>query len=412
MIRVHSSRFFIYRLFQFIEVVQLTIKNETPGSSPLTVAIAGAFVIAGAMGIGRFAYTPLLPGLQETLGWTVAQAGDVASANYLGYMLGAMLAATLVHRPQRYSGLLAGMILSCATTLACAWITSYPLWLGVRFLSGVASAFCLILCTAIVIELAVRHHRPQLGSLYFGGLSVGIIGSVFIIEFARYRDYSIFIQWALLGLFSFVLLVFAWTILRRVPVGADHSSRTLPADSDSFSKGRLRRLIIAYGLFGFGYVVTATFIIAIARQFDNASVLEPVTWIVVGLVGGPSIYLWQRLATRIGIFSALRIAYGIEAAGVLLAGIANSAAAVVLGGAMLGGTFMAITALGINAATQIAGANQDKAIAWMTVAFGFGQLLGPAIAGRMVEFTGSFATPSALAAGLLVLGIILIKDKE
>ena len=131
----------------------------------------------------------------------------------------------------------------------------------------------------------------------------------------------------------------------------------------------------------------------------------------MGLVGAPSLFLWQRLSTSIGVFKAMRFAYAIQAVGVLLAGIANTAFAVVLGGALLGGTFMAITSMGFIAARQVAKQNQDKAIAWMTVSFGIGQLLGPAVAGRMAEVSGSFAAPSALAAALLIVGIFLIKSE-
>jgi len=385
--------------------------SETSRYSPLSVAMAGALVIAAAMGIGRFAYTPLLPGMQEALGWSVAQAGDVASANYLGYLLGAIIASLLVHRPQRLMGLTWGMFFSALTTLACAWVSDYFLWILLRFFSGFASAFCMILGTAVVVEVFMRHGRPQLISLYFAGLSLGIIGSVFIIETARFLDYSIFAQWACLGVVSFTMLGGAWVVLRvqnfDISFHQDHVEKSVARTSDK----RLYFLIIAYGLFGFGYVVTATFIIAIARQFENAAILEPMTWVVVGLVGAPSLFLWQRLSTSIGVFKAMRFAYAIQAVGVLLAGIANTAFAVVLGGALLGGTFMAITSMGFIAARQVAKQNQDKAIAWMTVSFGIGQLLGPAVAGRMAEVSGSFAAPSALAAALLIVGIFLIKSE-
>jgi predicted MFS family arabinose efflux permease len=387
------------------------MNSESPRHSPLTVAIAGAFVIAAAMGVGRFAYTPLLPGMQETLGWSVAQAGDVASSNYLGYLLGALLATLLVHRAQRLPGLFWGMFLSALTTFACAWIVSYPLWLCLRFLSGIASAFCMILGTAVVTEVFVRHSRPQLGSLYFAGLSVGIIGSVLIIEIARYMAGSVFVQWGLLGFASFVMLAWAWTILRRQTTEIDFSQNSVNIQTERVPNRRLHFLIIAYGLFGFGYVITATFIVSIARQFDNASLLEPATWIVVGLVGAPSLFIWHNISMRINVFNAMRVAYALQAVGVLLAGVASNAFSVILGGAMLGGTFMAITAMGFTAARQVAKNNQDKAIAWMTVSFGIGQLLGPALAGRMAEMTGSFAAPSALAAALLIIGIFLIKPE-
>ena len=170
----------------------------------------------------------------------------------------------------------------------------------------------------------------------------------------------------------------------------------------------LKKLIAAYGFFGFGYIVTATFIVAMARRLDHAAIVEPLTWIVFGLIAAPSVLVWQRLAARLGLFRALRLAYGVEAAGVLLAGFAPGQVALVTGGALLGGTFMGITALGLIAARQVAERHQSQAIGWMTASFGLGQLLGPAVAGRLAQMTQGFAAPSVLAAALLLAGIILL----
>ncbi|NKB36147.1 MAG: YbfB/YjiJ family MFS transporter [Gammaproteobacteria bacterium] len=389
----------------------MNIAVRDPAHKPLLVAFAGALIIAASMGIGRFAYTPLLPGLIETLGWSVARAGDVASANFFGYLLGAMAAALLVHRPERHSGLLFGLIFSAMTTLACALTGSFVLWLILRFVSGFASAFAMILGTAVVVEVFKRQQRPQLISTHFAGLSVGIIASVLIIEIAKSLNYPVFAQWGVLGLVSVLMFAIAWVILAGLKSDVDtHATRSVRSFSP-FSNMPLFRLIIAYGLMGFGYVVTATFIVAIARGIQTSAYLEPTTWIIVGLVGGPSLYVWQYFSNRFTVFLALRFAYAIQATGVVLAGVANTSAGVLLGGALLGGTFMAITSMGFIAARELAQGYGDKAIAWMTVSFGIGQLLGPAVAGRMADATGSFAAPSVLASALLLCGLFLIKSK-
>jgi hypothetical protein len=174
----------------------------------------------------------------------------------------------------------------------------------------------------------------------------------------------------------------------------------------------LTRLSIAYGLFGFGYVVTATFIVAMVRRLDYATMLEPLTWLIVGLAAAPSIFFWQPVAQRIGIFATLRIAYAVEATGVLLAGFGSSPIALLLGGAFLGGTFVGITALGLSAARQTAKGNSDRAMGWLTAFFGLGQLLGPAVAGQLAQITQSFAAPSLIAASLLAVGIALLWNIE
>jgi predicted MFS family arabinose efflux permease len=371
-------------------------------------------LLAAAMGIGRFAYTPLLAPMQEALGWTVPQAGDVASSNFLGYMVGALAASGLAQRPERRHWLLTGMVLSAATTSAGAVAVSFPAWIGIRFFSGIASALCLVLGTALILEFLASHAQAQLGALHFAGVGGGIIASVLVIEFAHLAGASVFGQWAALGIMSMALFASSWLIIRTIPnQPRSAGSRAVSSSKDHAPSTRLlKKLIVAYGLFGFGYVVTATFIVAMARGLDHAALLEPLTWIVVGLVAAPSVLVWQYVAQRLGMFSALRVAYGIEAAGVLLAGLASGQVAVVLGGALLGGTFMGITALGLSATRQAAGSNQGRAIGWMTASFGLGQFLAPAVAGRLAQLTQGFAAPSIVAALLLIVGIALLWDVE
>ncbi len=384
----------------------------SPHRAAWAAAAAGMLVLASAMGIGRFAYTPLLPGLQEALGWTIAQAGDVASANFLGYLAGALVAAFLVHLPRRRIWLALGMVLSVFTTGAGLWAGTLSQWLMLRFLSGLASAFCLVLCTAVVVEALLRLRRPQFAALHFAGVGIGIVLSVLMVEGARLCGASVFGQWGALGGLSGLMMGLAGCGLRDLPAAranSDGERRASPEGSGiRLWGGSLARTVWAYGLYGFGYVVTATFIVAMARRVEHAELIEPLTWLMVGLLAAPSVLLWQWLAVTHGLFTALRAAYLVEAVGVVLAGFGTGQVALLLGGALLGATFMGIVALGLAGARQLAVTDQDRAMGWMTVAFGLGQLLGPGIAGRMAQISGGFQLPSLLAAVLLLLGIGLL----
>jgi MFS family permease len=237
--------------------------------------------------------------------------------------------------------------------------------------------------------------------------------SVAVIELLRVAAGSVHAMWAGLGLVSALALVWSWSVLRRLRPHATGSGAAPPASPHPpLARAALARLIVAYGLFGFGYVVTATFIVAMARGLAHAALLEPLTWVVVGLLAAPSVALWQHLARRSGIFTALRVAFAVEACGVLLAGYGEGAFALLVGGGLLGGTFMGITALGLSAARDIAGRHPGRVLGWMTAAFGLGQLLGPAVAGRLAESTGGFGAPSLLAAVLLVGGLLLLRAPE
>lgn len=382
-------------------------------SSAVIVALAGALLMAAAMGIGRFSYTPLLPMLRETLGWSVTQAGDVAAANFVGYMLGALSASLCVLRANRRVWLIMAMLSSVATTGGGTLVEPYLGWAAIRFASGVASAFCLVLCTAEVTDVLAARNQLKFGALHFAGVGAGIIISVAVIELARAAGASVFGQWGALGITSGVLMAGSWLMLPahpRTPIGASVGVTIVNARADS--SRMLARLIGAYGLFGYGYIVTATFIVAMARQLGTATPLEPMTWIVVGVTATPSVLVWHHIAQRRGIMPTLRLAYLVEAVGVVLAGVGGGSAAVVIGGGLLGGTFVGITALGLGAARQIASHNPGRAIGWMTASFGLGQLLGPAISGRLAQVTGGFAAPSLVAAALLFVGIWLLCGVE
>lgn len=387
------------------------------------IAVAGLLLMIVAMGIGRFAYTPLLPGLREALGWSLAQAGDVASANYFGYVAGALVAATIAGVARQRRWLVAGVLGSALTTGAGVAVASGYGWLALRAASGVASAFVLVLGTAMVTRRLLALGRPQLLALHFAGVGIGILFTVLLIEVARGAGLSVFGEWAALGVACLACAVPALAMLLRPggvepvarPVAATAARAAVAGIAPGAAEGAaarphlLGRLIAAYGLFGFGYVVTATFIVEMARGLPEARIAEPLAWIAVGLGAVPSTAFWQRIATRIGTWRAMRVAFATEAVGVLLAGYGEGVVAVAVGGLLLGGTFVGITALGLAAGRGLAPMRADRVIGWMTAAFGLGQWIGPAVAGRLAEASGSFGMPSLLAAGLLAVGFMLLR---
>lgn len=377
----------------------------TTSSNGLVAASAGFCALALAMGIGRFAYTPMLPPMLDEAGLTLSAAGLVASSNFFGYLIGALLATRAVFARHRVGWLRAGLVLSVLTTAAMALDIGAPGWGAVRLASGIASAFVLVFTSAIVFEFAAREGRPMLGSLLYAGVGAGIALSALLVFVGRGAGWSAaLLWWALAGLAA-LLAVSPWHRLDRPPSPA-------PPPRAGHGRGRadrraLNRLVWSYGCLGFGYVITATFLVVMVRRMPDARLLEFWTWAVVGLAGAPSNWLWAKIAARTGVYTAIVAAFVLEAIGVALAAVGQGAAALLVGAALLGGTFMAITALGLGTARELAPDRPDQTIARMTVAFSVGQIVGPAIGGWLAERTGSFTAPSWMAAAVLLLGAAL-----
>jgi predicted MFS family arabinose efflux permease len=166
--------------------------------------------------------------------------------------------------------------------------------------------------------------------------------------------------------------------------------------------------VVAYGLFGFGYVITATFLVAIVRASADVRPLEPVVWIVVGLTAVPSVALWTWTSRRIGIARAFALACVLEALGVAASVLWVATPGLLLAAALLGGTFMGLTALGLIQARHLASADPRRTLAIMTAAFGFGQIVGPAFAGVVYDATGTFVAPSFVAVAALLIAALLM----
>lgn len=383
--------------------------HGTIGTSPAprgTIeALAGFFALALAMGVGRFAYTPMLPPMLDHSGLSLSAAGFVASANFAGYLFGALLATRSSIARRRVLWLRAGIAATVLTTAAMAIDVGAWGWAAIRFVAGIASAFVLVFASAVVFATAAREGRPMLGALLYAGVGLGIVTSTMLIDFGRDAGWSFPALWSSLAGLALVFAIAPWRALVAPPPPAPAATRS--AASAAAGRRELDRLVWSYGCLGFGYVITATFIVVIARTLPDARTVELWTWMIVGIVGAPSNWFWTQVAQRAGVYRAIVAAFALEAIGVALVAIGRHAIALYVGAALLGGTFMAITALGLAQARSLAPDRPDETIARMTVAFSIGQIIGPAIAGWLADRSGSFVAPSWIAVAALVAGAAL-----
>jgi predicted MFS family arabinose efflux permease len=371
---------------------------------PFTIAVAGLLAMAAALGIGRFVLTPILPVTASAEGWNAAQAGLVASANYLGYLAGALATAAGLFTTNLRKSLLAALLVSGASTAAMA-LGDTPLVAGAaRFVGGWASAVVIVAASTLVLQRLQAARRSSLSAVHFAGVGFGITISAIAVSVLSWAGAGWQAMWLVSGALALAALpVVARGVSADVPTkGQATVAATLPS-----SNRPLHLMTAAYGLFGFGYIITATFIVAIVRRDPALQSLEPWVWIVVGLTAMPSVAAWTRLGERFGVMAAYAGASLFLAAGVAASVEAGSPAGILLAAAILGGGFMGLTALGLIAARQLAVGAPQRAIGQMTACFAAGQTVGPALAGYMADQLGSFRAPSLLAAAMLVLAAAL-----
>ena len=373
---------------------------------PVGVALAGHAALAAALGIGRFVYTPILPEMIEAADLSTSQAGLIASANFAGYLIGALLAAApgLPGKPRDW--LIGGLAASAATTAAMALPSGLMPFLSLRLLGGVASAFVLVYASALVLEGLASAGRHSLSALHFAGVGTGIALSAALVELCRAAE----TDWRTLWLVSGTVPAAAVpVVIRAIPVGAPET--TPPATAADLAPPTkvhgFPALVAAYGLFGFGYIVTATFLVSIVRASPAAAALEPVVWLVVGLTAAPSVAIWRWVAERVGLPRAFAIACAAEGVGVAASVLWPDPVGMVMAASLLGGTFMGLTALGLITAQQLAAGDPARALALMTAAFGTGQIVGPSFAGLLNDQLGSFLIPSLTAAVALLVAAAL-----
>lgn len=379
-------------------------KSSQQNWDALKVLAGGILGMVVVMGIGRFAYTPILPLMQRDLGMSNSLAGWLASLNYFGYFVGAV-ACTIAPR-LLCSRWIAGsaLLLSLATTLFMGITLSQFWWAVMRFGGGVASAVLFIVISAEVGEtLGRRGYGHWFGALY-GGIGFGIALSGFIVpRLDKTGGWDT--AWIGMGCIAVFFAMIGIT-LRRKRVHATRTTTDVPAPSARLRN--IRVLAAAYFLEGLGYIVTATFIVAIISVTPGLEAFAPYCWVVVGLCAIPSTILWPHWARRIGNKRALLAAYTLQAAGILVSIRADSIAEALFVAISFGGTFLGIVALTLTEGKLRMGKDGGRAAAFLTAMFSVGQMLGPTLAGRLADRQDGFALPLLLAAASIVLGGILI----
>jgi MFS family permease len=368
--------------------------------SPATSALVGLVGLASAMGVGRFAFTPLLPLMQQAGTLSLAQGGSLARANYLGYLVGAALCMALNPSPGRAARI--GLAAVAALTAGMGLTESLPPWIALRFLAGVASAFVLVGVSSWALPLLAARGRAAWAGWVYAGVGVGIFVCGLVGLVTGVLAVSPDAAWLLLAACSAAIAICCWSRLGTEPSVAA-SPRGGPRVALPTSTWRL---VLAYGALGFGYIVPATFLPAAARQVVPDPAVFAWTWPVFGLAAATSTMAasrWWRDVPPRRLWAGAQV---VMVAGVLAPALRMSVPTLLWCAVGVGGTFMVVTMAGIQEARRVAAASAPRLIAAMTAAFAVGQLVGPfTVTSLGSSSSPGVALPHGIAAAVLLLGV-------
>ena len=377
-----------------------------PQQERIRVLSAGIFSLILTLGVARFAYTPLLPLMQQQAGLGVAAAGWLAAINYAGYLGGAIVASQisdLVLKDRLYR---IGMIVAIVSTAMMGLSNHLAVWALSRFLAGFSSAASMLLGTGLILNWLIRHHhRSELG-IHFSGIGLGIAGcSVAVTLMQPSLDWRS--QWFV---FTAIACVLAVPALRWLPA-PDTSGVTTSGQAmhdKPPSRLFLRLFMAAYFCAGVGYVVSATFIVAIVDKLPGLAGRGTLAFLAIGLAAAPACINWDFIARRTGDLNALILAALLQIVGIVMPVLWGGIWATLFGALLFGGTFIGMVSLVLSMAGRYYPTRPAKMMGKMTLAYGSAQILAPAATGWLATRTGSYQIGLYLAAGAMLLGSLLL----
>ena len=365
--------------------------------------LTGIAALTIAIGIGRFSYTPILPYMISELKLTTTDAGLIASSNYLGYLLGSLIPIFPQFPKNIRSIFIYSIFISIISLFAMGLTNTFEIFILIRFIHEVFSAFVLILGTSLIVPHVQKKGKIFLGTAHFSGVGLGMALSAIVVSYLGFLNFKWDELWFSIGILAIIL---SFQIIKFTPIQKAEVKYNLKSKHKTNLGFSL--ITISYGLYGFGYVAFGTFISTMSRLTPGLEKTEPFVWFVVGITGIPSVFFWNWFGSKIGNDIGLFLANLILGLGVLISVLINNEFGIFLFCILFGISFVPITSMCLLEGQKRFSGSFIVSTAILTFSFSIGQMIGPYLSGLLTDYYGSFFFSMIISGIVLIFGSLLM----
>tara|TARA_R110000824_G_scaffold53305_2_gene147680 strand:+ start:1662 stop:2840 length:1179 start_codon:yes stop_codon:yes gene_type:complete len=372
-----------------------------------TIKVLAASVIAVVVmvGIARFSYTPMIPEMMDALGLSQSVVGLLATVNYAGYLTGALLITRISDLDLKVKLYQLGLIVAVVSTVLMGYTTDVWLWFLLRFVSGLSTSAGMLLGAGLLMSWLIKNNEKSELGVFFSGIGLGIVLTAVLAELIK-ESFSWDQQWVIYGLVGLALIVPVW---RWMP---DYRACALPRTGGTAGNDERSRFIVilqlAYFCAGVGYVVTATFLVAIAESMPELSGRGWLIWLIAGLAATPACWLWDVFSRRWGQWTALYLAYMLNSVSILMLILNTSMASVMLSAVIYGASFIGIVSMMLAMVGRVFPENPSRPMSRLTFSYGVAQMLAPAVVGYLADVEGNYTNGLWLTLLVMALGVVMV----
>ncbi|MCX4538509.1 YbfB/YjiJ family MFS transporter [Streptomyces sp. NBC_01669] len=360
------------------DVLAPPTRSRSQATSPWPTVLRGATALAAAMGVGRFAYTPIMPLMHARAGMPESMGASLATANYIGYLAGALLGIAVPPLLRSAAALRTGLLVLAATLALMPLTHDGSAWWALRLVAGAASALVFMTATSSMLSQLAAHAEHMTGWA-FGGVGAGIaLSGLTVVAVQQAGSWQA--AWLSCAALTLLMTAAAWGLVPRRTDIALPAAAALAAERPRTHRWFLA-LLTSYTLEGTGYIIAGTFLVAAIQQGAPGRIGSG-AWIVVGLAALPSCALWMRLARRFSRPALLMISLSLQAVGIALPALLTGSASALGAAVLFGATFMGVSTMALAIGTHL---QIPRAVALLTAGYSLGQILGPVLAAPLLR---------------------------